>query len=518
MRTKLIIGLLALALNALAQGPNNSGTYYKSANGKKGSALKTALYKIISEHTTISYDGLLDCYPETDCREDGKLWDMYSSATNYKFSDNSGGYKKEGDCYNREHSVPQSWFNKKSPMKSDLVHVVPTDGYVNNRRSNYPFGETDSPTYTSSGGFSKLGPCSVSGYSGTVFEPNDEYKGDFARIYFYMATCYENNISTWSSPVMAGNSYPAYTSWFVTMLLRWAAEDPVSQKEIDRNNAVYKLQKNRNPYVDYPGLEQLVWGNKQDVAFAYADDGSTDPVDPDPTDPDPIVPDPVDPTPTDGTYTFRRVTSSADIVAGGHYLIVYEDGQKALSAQKDDIRSAVDVTISDGTITTAVNESGKPTQLTLGNATTAGAYTFCDEAASTYLALTADKNKLHSVSDATDRSAEWTISVSSAETTISSGNYTSRTICYNTSSPRFACYSSTSTSLVAAGLYRRDESTGIASPALNTTADDKADVYSIAGTLLRSRVTTAEALDGLPSGLYIVKCGQGKNRVVRVTK
>ena len=131
-----------------------------------------------------------------DRRADGKVWDIYSCTTNFSFSDNVGGYKREGDMYNREHTIPQSWFNEASPMKADIVHVIPTDGYVKNRRSSFPFGETNSPTYTSNKGFSKVGPSCTEGYSGTVFEPNDEYKGDIARIYFYMATCYEDRIGS----------------------------------------------------------------------------------------------------------------------------------------------------------------------------------------------------------------------------------------------------------------------------------------------------------------------------------
>lgn len=94
----LVTTMLALVLHAFAQGPNNSGTYYQAATGKKGAALKTALYSIISNHRTISYDGLLTYYEKTDKRADGKLWDMYSCTTNYTFRDNAGGYKKEGDC------------------------------------------------------------------------------------------------------------------------------------------------------------------------------------------------------------------------------------------------------------------------------------------------------------------------------------------------------------------------------------------------------------------------------------
>lgn len=262
--------LLILALQLMAQGPNNTGTYYQSADGKKGSALKTAMWGIIKDHNKLSYGDLWDAYGDTDLREDGSIWDMYSSTTHFTFREDQGAnYKKEGDVYNREHSMPKSWFNEEYPMYTDLVHVVPADGYVNGMRSNLPFGETEKPSKTSNGGFSKVGPSSVSGYSGKVFEPNDEYKGDFARIYFYMATCYEDKIAGWHSPMLANNEYPAYTDWAINMLLRWAAEDPVSQKEIDRNNAVYGIQGNRNPFVDYPGLEEYIWGDKQDVAFSY---------------------------------------------------------------------------------------------------------------------------------------------------------------------------------------------------------------------------------------------------------
>lgn len=266
------LALLLVALApAWAQGPNNSGTYYKNADGKKGSALKTAMHGIISTHKTISYDGLWSCYHTTDKRPDGKLYDMYSNTTNFTIGGPEQGrnYKKEGDGYNREHSMPKSWFGEASPMKSDLVHVVPSDGYVNNRRGNYPFGETDGDKYKSNNGYSKLGTSKTKGYSGVVFEPNDEYKGDFARIYFYMVTCYEDRVSSWNSDMLAGNRYPAFTTWALDMLLRWAANDPVSEKETKRNSEAYKLQQNRNPFVDYPGLEQMMWGDKKDVAFSY---------------------------------------------------------------------------------------------------------------------------------------------------------------------------------------------------------------------------------------------------------
>lgn len=277
----LTVALFA-SLTAQAQGPNNSGTYYRAADGKKGSALKTALCGIIYNRTERSYANLWTDFRTTDRRQDGKVWDMYSNVTNYTFgTDQAGSYKQEGDVYNREHSFPKSWFGDAKPMYTDLFHLYPTDGYVNGQRSNLPFGENNGEKYSSRNGFSKVGNCTYPGYTGRVFEPNDEYKGDFARTYFYMVTCYEEKIGDWytknseSRPTLDGKKYPGLQSWQLQMLLKWAAGDPVSQKETARNNAVYGIQKNRNPFIDYPGLEQYIWGDKTDVAFSYDKYGTT---------------------------------------------------------------------------------------------------------------------------------------------------------------------------------------------------------------------------------------------------
>lgn len=276
MKTRLLLLSLFIAVigSVWAQGPNGSGTYYQSADGKKGSELKTAMYNIIKNPSVTSYKGLYDAYIKTDTRPDGYVRDWYSNATNYSHNvDNKGNYSKEGDMYNREHSVPQSWFSEASPMVSDIVHVLPTDGYVNNRRSSYPLADVNSVTYSSKNDYSKLGSCKVDGYSGTVFEPNDEIKGDMARIYFYMATCYQDKISNWtkgeSQKVFGNSSYPGLRDWVLAMFMRWSKQDPVDNVEIARNNAVYEVQGNRNPFVDYPGLEDYVWGSLKDKSFSY---------------------------------------------------------------------------------------------------------------------------------------------------------------------------------------------------------------------------------------------------------
>lgn len=273
--TKLLVmaAFTLTAASAWAQGPNNTGTYYQTANGKKGEALKTALFNIIKNPDVTSYDGLIEAYKKTDKRLDGTIRDWYSNATKYTWNDRNGN-ASEGAGWNREHSVPQSWFSKASPMRSDIVHVIPTDCYVNNRRSSYPFGENSGDIYKSANSYSKLGRCTTAGYSGTVFEPNDEIKGDIARIYFYMATCYEDRIGGWASNASAsqvfdGNRYPGLKAWTLNMMMRWSKQDPIDAVERARNEAVQEVQGNRNPFVDYPGLEEYVWGDKKGTAFSY---------------------------------------------------------------------------------------------------------------------------------------------------------------------------------------------------------------------------------------------------------
>ena len=258
----LILPFLLLSFVAKAQIPAG---YYNSANGLSGAPLKTALYNIIKGHTTFGYNALWTAFQTTDDKPDGNVWDMYSNCTFTFGSDQCGSYSIECDCYNREHSFPQSWFNSSSPMVSDLFHIYPTDGKVNGMRGNYPFGEVGTATYTSQNG-SKLGNSASTAYTNIVFEPIDEYKGDFARTYFYMATRYENVIVSWQTntgadEVLNGTTYPCYDQWFIDLLLAWNAADPVSQKEIDRNNTIYtSFQHNRNPYIDHPEYVGSVWG------------------------------------------------------------------------------------------------------------------------------------------------------------------------------------------------------------------------------------------------------------------
>lgn len=244
--------------------------YYNGAENKCGRDLLVALHQKVGPHTTVSYDGLLSLYRTSDVYPNGKIWDMYSTKE-WNYGTTCGNYSRVGDCYNREHSFPKSWFNNSSPMVSDAFHVYPTDGKVNGQRSNYPYGECANGTYLASNGnvrpLGRLGTSTFSGYSGRVFEPDDMYKGDFARSYFYMAACYYDRIAGWDSPMLAGNNFPAFSSWAMNLLLKWHRQDPVSDKERDRNDAVYARQRNRNPFIDHPELVEHIWGNKATVAW-----------------------------------------------------------------------------------------------------------------------------------------------------------------------------------------------------------------------------------------------------------
>ena len=260
-------------------------TYYVSMNGKSSKSLFDEVHAIVKVgYSSLGYDGLFGAYPETDMKENGKLWDMYSNCEFDLDKDRCGNYSHECDCWNREHSIPKSWYGgTKSGPGCDIFHLVPTDGKVNGMRSNHAFGEVSSADYSYDG--SKRGSASsitITGgntlagnegttvsCSGTVFEPQDQYKGDFARGYMgallKWAGDYQAFTSGDGSKIFSGN-YTAtgkfgLTNYGIALLMKWHREDPVSQKEIDRNNGIQATQGNRNPFIDYPYLAEYIWGS-----------------------------------------------------------------------------------------------------------------------------------------------------------------------------------------------------------------------------------------------------------------
>ena len=262
--------LLAISLTAMAGIPNG---YYNNAVGKSDEALMTALEGIVYSHTELSYSYLWIAFDSTDVGDDGYYIDMYSNCKYNNQSAHPSGASAVGQGLNREHSFPKSWYDSETPTYTDLHMLLPVDAYVNQRRSNHPYGVCAAGQTFTNGDLTmlgKLGESTYNGYTGTVYEPDDEYKGDLARIYFYIVTCYKSNVSHWTGSDQldyAANGYKAFSNWSIQMLMEWHRADPVSQKEISRNEAVYKEQGNRNPFVDCPELAEYIWGTQQHTAW-----------------------------------------------------------------------------------------------------------------------------------------------------------------------------------------------------------------------------------------------------------
>lgn len=305
MKQHIKIGLLAICLvvahtlraekTAAELEAYYTTTIGTSINNLSGTDLFNAVHTAAKNgYKSLSYSDLWTAYQTTDTRADGSIWDMYGGCSFTYSTNQCGNYSSECDCYNREHSIPKSWFGGSESANTpgtDLFHVVPTDGKVNGKRSNYAFGEVSSATYTY--GNSRLGSAasvtiaatllSADDYTATctkspVFEPADEYKGDFARGYMgtllrwagdYDAFTTGNGAAIFSGDYTTSGRY-GLTDYGVALLMKWHRQDPVSDKEIARNDAVQAKQGNRNPFIDYPELAEYLWGCKAGTAFPVA--------------------------------------------------------------------------------------------------------------------------------------------------------------------------------------------------------------------------------------------------------
>lgn len=298
MKRVLLIAALLVLLGSGMEARYKAG-YYNLMNGKKKEALKQAAKECVSRHTTLEYYSLpnywqySDVYPQL-VNGSKRWWDMYSDAIYLIKSGQSGTSSFSANKMQREHSVPKSWWSvsgnvEYTPAYSDMWNLYPSDGAANQAKLNYPLGVTDKTSFNN--GVTKVGDAR-SGYgggSGKVFEPADQYKGDFARAYLYMATVYDD--LKWAYKYMfVDGSYPSLQPWAINMLLEWSRRDPVSQKEIDRNDVVEQYQGNRNPFVDFPELAEYIWGSRTTETFLLSEQGDIDPTPPVTGDPEIIQP------------------------------------------------------------------------------------------------------------------------------------------------------------------------------------------------------------------------------------
>lgn len=295
MRRYLLAGLVCLMAAALWAEDIPTG-YYNSIEGKSDAQLKASIRSVIRPHTVIPYGS-----------GTGKTWEVF-----YYSDRDSAGYMMDMYCddwklvtvpgavaagCNIEHSFAKSWWGgAEYDQYKDCHHLNPSNSTVNSSRSNYPLGNVTIATKTA--GSLKIGRQHHDGLNEDfyVWEPKDEYKGDFARAYFYMATCYgrdENgnqpdlsannkkkyvgwrtdNKDVGSRYAMQNDDYLEFQDWEIEVLLGWHRQDTVSEKEIDRQDAVSDFQHNRNPYIDYPELVEYIWGNKKGQAFYFSGEG-----------------------------------------------------------------------------------------------------------------------------------------------------------------------------------------------------------------------------------------------------
>lgn len=503
---KLILAVISLFLFSVAHVSAQSA-YYTAIDGTKGGeTLKNALYNLIKNVSTVSYgsgtSSTWGAFYTTDVVvENGqrRVADMYSDEVRY--------FTTKGDAVsgmNIEHSVPKSWWGgTKNNAYQDLHHLNPSDADANSRKSNYPLGELTSVSWTN--GVSSVGKANIAGSSQNAYEPADQYKGDFARTYMYMFTCYQNLTWEYTWMVYENSTYPTIKPWAVDLLLKWHREDPVSEKEIARNNAVYVIQGNRNPFVDYPRLADFVWGDSiNNTFYLYGDveDGTGNQ------------------TGSNGgnsggngegegnvdsgngessfdTERFILVTDASELSIGDTIIIASES--VALSTnQKSNNRGEAAIEVDDNEV---VYISADVQKIALESGVLNGTFAF--NVGDGYLyAASSSKNYLRT-QNTIDANASWKITIDSdalAEIT-AQGDNIRNILRYNSNASLFACYKSDQ---VAVNIYAKAPSGATSIEVVEENEDKTVDVYNIAGICVRRNVVLRNAVVGLPKGLYIV--------------
>ena len=533
-------------------------SYASSLTGKKKAELKTAIYNLcqpayVPAYGSGTYSTWYYFYVTDRNVTTNECINRYST-NKYYFG--SQGLAVSG--MNIEHSFPKSWWGgAKNNAYMDLYNLYPSESSSNSSKSNYPMGKVTNPKDATAYELVGTGTAGTNGKI-NLFEPNDTWKGDFSRSYFYMATTYQN--LTWQGTQglqeLQNDDWPTLQEWAYTLYLEWTREDQVLDIEVERNNAVYGIQGNRNLYIDFPYLAEYVWGDSIDVEFdpttsittayddnryttssitkgnsnleyssssstvvlgmpfnapylSYAEGIEVEDITFSSSDASVATIDAYGNVTVVGlgtttitasyaatekydsssaSYTltvieasenpvFVKVTSNDQLVSGKRYLIVYEGDGVALSTQSGNFRTSASVTIEDNTITlTKSNTSNSPYILTLGGSS--GAWTFFD--GTYYLSLTSDNNYLQISYTASSSKEKWTIDVDSSTGIIKNNSYPTRFINYNTSSPRFACYKTSSNQQEIALFAEVIEGATYIKDMLTSKSDDTL-IYNLAG-------------------------------------
>ena len=500
MRKFFIIAMLLVASLSLSA----QQSYYSTIEGVKGGeTLKNALHKLIDKKSTVDYGSgttrTWGAFYTTDfIMEDDKrrVADMYSDVKRY-----FGTKGKSVDGMNIEHSVAKSWWGgTENDAYRDLHHLNPSDQEANNRKSNYPMAKLSSVTWTN--GIMNVGKASIAGTSQNAFEPADQYKGDFARTYMYMFTCYQTFTWKYTWMVYEKSTYPTIKPWAVDLLLKWHHEDPVNQKEIERNNAVYAIQGNRNPFVDYPRLADFVWGDSVDYDFhlyGNVEDGSGNQSGSSTGGSDGS--DGEDSGATGGSglsaTKFALVESNSSLSVGDTIIIVC--GNFALSTdQRANNRGITTVEVSGSEV---VSIAGDVQKIVLGKGTASA--TFALNVGDGYLYAASSSSNYLRTQGNVDANASWKITIADggAADIVAQGCNTRNLLRYNPSAKIFSCYKSGQNKV---SIYAKRASSVTKVDTVKNSANRRVNVYNQGGKLLRSNVPFARAFYGLPRGVYVV--------------
>ena len=271
MKTYRILAALVAFLCCFSVWADVPLEYYKTVNGKKKSELKSAFRDVIKTATVLDYGSgagrTWSGFYVTDRYNGNQVRDRYSYEKFYFSSNASAQSASAVSGMNIEHSFPKSWWGgSNNQAYRDLYNLMPCETKINSSKSNYAMGKVTSVNVTN--GCTKVGKGSAGNKTCNLWEPADEWKGDFARNYFYMVTTYSN--LSWTSEglnMLEQDEWPTLQPWAYRLFLEWSRQDPVDEIEKQRNEAVYGIQGNRNPFIDFPNLAEYIWGDSVDYAF-----------------------------------------------------------------------------------------------------------------------------------------------------------------------------------------------------------------------------------------------------------
>ena len=516
-------GLLAVAVFTLTAGSALGAApegYYDSLEGLSGVALKRAVKAVARKHTVVNYSQdtrfpelpyAWQVFEQSDVYDaDGTdvWWDMYSSTAMI--------VKNGHDGLNIEHCVPNSWWgHTKNDAYKDLYHLNPSDATANGKKSNWPPGVVSKASFDN--GVLKVGSpvAGQGGGAGTVYEPADVYKGDFARAYFYVFTMYDQEDTDISWLADYEWAYDLTSDlflrpWASSLLLEWAKNDPVSQKEIDRNETIASYQNNRNPFIDNPELAEHIWGSKSDQPFH----ASLYTPGPEPKYP---IDDVVEFDILDGRW--YAVRSTDELTETDRYIIADVKQNKTMTSVFTSKYMEVchDVATLGGTEDNPYLVYVPAAAAVINLVKVDGGYAVgvsdSDGNFKGYLKATT-KNTLYLTPGATDNGATVTITPGPDETVISFGDAIGK-IQYNSGNPRYCAYTSNQGRV---RLYRHldpaqypdDEEEGAVDAVVVDGDSVLIGIYDING-----RKINADGLRDLDHGVYIIVTSHGTRKVMR---